>query len=80
MSIGKYVAAAVMGTTLLISGCAGRHYYYTDGYARDRHYWNHQEERAYRRYLAERHERYRAFRSLDHNRQNDYWRWRHEHH
>jgi len=46
---------------------------------RDYHRWNRVEDRRYRAYLAERHERYLAFRRANRQRQIAYWRWRHDH-
>ena len=82
----KFLAAVVLGATVFIagitSGCATRQPYYNrpyyDRYGLDQHRWDRNEELAYRRYMAERRERYRQFQRLNQQRQNDYWRWRHE--
>lgn len=41
--------------------------------------WNSNEDDAYRRWLKERHKSYVMFDKLDHKRQEEYWKWRHEH-
>jgi hypothetical protein len=45
----------------------------------DYHRWNRAEDRRYRAYLAERHQRYLAFQRASRQRQIAYWRWRHDH-
>jgi hypothetical protein len=45
----------------------------------DYHRWDRAEDRRYRAYLAERHQRYLAFQRASRQRQIAYWRWRHEH-
>jgi type III secretory pathway component EscR len=53
---------------------------YYDGDKKDYHEWNEHENRAYRRWLEERHERdNREFTRLKREQQREYWRWRHEH-
>ena len=49
-----------------------------DPYRRDYHNWNHDEQRAYREYLAERHRAYTAYRRQRMAERRAYWRWRHE--
>jgi hypothetical protein len=46
---------------------------------RDYHTWNHSEDQEYRKWLDDRHERYRAYDQLNADQQQEYWRWRHEH-
>ena len=43
----------------------------------DYHVWDENEDRAYRRYLSERHEDYRDYGKLTHEKQTEYWEWRH---
>ncbi|MGA8224286.1 MAG: hypothetical protein WB780_21755 [Candidatus Acidiferrales bacterium] len=45
----------------------------------DYHNWDDHEDRAYRGYLTERHEKYREYSKQNHKRQNEYWNWRHSH-
>jgi hypothetical protein len=53
---------------------------YYDAQRRDYHEWNEHENRAYRRWAEERHEReVREFNRLNRQQQRDYWRWRHQH-
>lgn len=49
---------------------------YYDKRHRDYHTWDGNEDRAYQRYQAERHER-RAFVELSSRQQSVYWNWRH---
>ena len=44
---------------------------------RDYHRWNDGEEQVYRSYLAQQHQEYREYRTLDRPQQNAYWTWRH---
>lgn len=46
---------------------------------RDYHNWDDCEDRAYRGFLAERHETYREYNRQNHKMQKAYWNWRHEH-
>jgi hypothetical protein len=59
-------------------GCSGE-VRIRDEYHGDWHTWNNNEDRAYRRYLSEKHEDYRDFNRLNHDEQGDYWNWRHSH-
>ncbi|HLK47129.1 MAG TPA: hypothetical protein VKT49_03280 [Bryobacteraceae bacterium] len=52
---------------------------YYDAQRRDWHQWNQNEDQAYRRYLDERHERYRDYGRMNKKQQRDYWEWRHNH-
>jgi hypothetical protein len=45
---------------------------------RDYHVWNHDEDVAYRQYLAERHRRYLTYERQRRAERLAYWRWRHE--
>jgi heat shock protein HspQ len=70
--------AAMAASAPWAGGCATRVGYYD----RDHHvyhYWNENEDRAYRSYLAERHEDYREFSRLADDEQRSYWQWRHDH-
>ncbi len=51
---------------------------YYDREHNDYHNWDEREVNAYRRWQQETRER-REFGKLDHKRQAEYWRWRHEH-
>src|ERR1700733_12525961 len=50
-----------------------------DSHHRDYHNWDDHEDRAYRRYLAEKHYEYREYQKQNHRRQEAYWSWRHSH-
>lgn len=52
---------------------------YYDKDAHDYHTWNAQEDRAYRVYLGEQHQNYREFRKTKPAKQQEYFKWRHEH-
>lgn len=54
-----------------------RRYYDRQGH--DYHVYNSQEDRAYRIYLGEQHREYREFHRVNRSRQQQYFRWRHEH-
>jgi lipopolysaccharide export LptBFGC system permease protein LptF len=45
----------------------------------DYHNWDANEDRAYRRYLSEKHENYEDYGKLSKDKQTDYWEWRHTH-
>ena len=82
-TVGALTLAAAIGGSVLFptpalaeSGVVIRFY---DRDHRDYHHWNRVEDRRYRAYLAERHERYLAFRRASRQRQIAYWRWRHDH-
>ncbi len=70
--------AAACASTALGTGCVAGVGLYDPVY-HDRHRWDDREDRAYRRYLSDREEKYGAFRSRSADDQRDYWRWRHEH-
>jgi hypothetical protein len=46
---------------------------------RDYHNWNDREDHAYRGYLVERHQTYRAYNDQRARDQRNYWKWRHNH-
>jgi hypothetical protein len=52
---------------------------YHDREHNDDHEWNDGEDRAYRRFLEEKHRTYREFRRLKEKERQEYWHWRHEH-
>ena len=76
--IDSLLAAALVVVPVFGTGCAARVRVY-DSYHSDYHYWNDREDRAYRRYLSERHEEYRELSKRKAEEQRDYWNWRHEH-
>src|SRR5205823_6118211 len=59
---------------------ANRVVVYEDRINDDRHEWNESEDRAYRRYLDENHHKYRDFAKANRREQENYWKWRHNHH
>jgi hypothetical protein len=46
---------------------------------RDYHNWDDREDRAYRRYLVERHRSYQTYQRQHYKVQRHYWNWRHSH-
>jgi len=76
------LAAAIGGSVLFPAPALARSAVVIRVYDRDHrdyHRWNRDEDHRYRAYLAERHRRYVAFQRANRRRQNEYWRWRHEH-
>lgn len=57
----------------------GRERRYYDREHRDYHAWDAREDAAYRRWRAERHEKYVEYERLKAKEQERYWHWRHEH-
>jgi len=45
----------------------------------DYHKWNTDEQKAYRHYLEERHDAYRAYSKARAKERLEYWKWRHQH-
>jgi hypothetical protein len=86
--VGKYVVH--VGAGLILTGLMGtiaprtteaqsvdvRVY---DSHHHDYHNWDDHEDRAYRRYLAEKRYEYREYQKQSHRRQEAYWSWRHSH-
>src|ERR1700761_6730660 len=50
-----------------------------DSHHHDYHNWDDREDRAYRRYLTEKHYEYVEYQKQQHRRQEAYWKWRHHH-
>jgi hypothetical protein len=82
-TFGALTLAAAIGGSVLFptpalakSSVAIRFY---DNDHHDYHRWDRAEDRRYRAYLAERHQRYLAFQRASRQRQIAYWRWRHVH-
>lgn len=84
--MSRYLMALLLGTSLLAPVAVRaddrnrqeRRYY--DRSHRDYHVWNNDEDRAYRRYLEENHRTYHSWTKTKRNEQDQYWKWRHEHH
>jgi hypothetical protein len=76
------LAAAIGGSVLFPASALAKSSvvirFYDNGH-RDYHRWDRAEDRRYRAYLAERHQRYLAFQRASRQRQIAYWRWRHLH-
>ncbi len=52
---------------------------YVDSKHHDRHEWNDDEDKMYRRYMDEHHRKYVEFKKLNRKDQDAYWEWRHTH-
>jgi hypothetical protein len=52
---------------------------YHDRERNDDHEWNNREDRAYQKWLDEKHHAKREFAKLKNKEQREYWKWRHEH-
>jgi len=48
-------------------------------FTRDYHNWDAKEDEAYRHWLETKHEAYLEYEKLDRKRQEEYWKWQHEH-
>jgi hypothetical protein len=75
----RILSAFLLGAALLtqVAAAADKRYYDKEG--KDYHVHNNQEDRAYRLYLEEQHQQYRAFDRQKQAQQQQYFRWRHEH-
>ena len=80
--IKQILSTAGLAASLALSvgsfGCASRVRVY-DEYHSDYHYWDRNEQFAYRNYWNERHEPYRDYNKLNKDEQRNYWNWRHDH-
>lgn len=80
--IPRFMASSLLAATMIVpvvsAGCAARVRYYDAGY-RDYHRWDAREDRAYRRYCDERHERSRDWKEPNERERGDSWKWRHDH-
>jgi len=78
-------AAWIMGVALLAPAAMKaddrddhpKRYYDSD--RKEWHEWNDREERAYRRWLTEKHREYHDWAKANRDEQREYWRWRHDH-
>jgi ribulose kinase len=52
---------------------------YHDKDRNDDHEWNDREDRAYQKWLEEKHKAKHEFAKLKDKEQREYWKWRHEH-
>jgi hypothetical protein len=84
----RYVSGLILTVALVASGSivaaatpqeAGSQVRIYDSSHHDYHNWDDREDHAYRGYLTDHHQDYRAFDKQSHKQQNDYWNWRHQH-
>jgi hypothetical protein len=77
------LAAAIAAPTAIIAGPrpqeAAVQVRVYDRDHRDYHNWDDHEDRAYRRYLTERHRTYVEYHRQHYRAQRHYWNWRHSH-
>ena len=72
-------AAIAAGGSVVLAGTPQEHVRVYDPGHKDYHNWDDREDHAYRRYLKDRHEEYRAYAKLKEKQQREYWEWRHSH-
>ena len=72
------ILAATLASGALGAACVAR-VGYCDTVHRDDPLWDDRDDRVYRHFLSERHEKHRDWESLSAVDQNEYWRWRHDH-
>ena len=84
----RYVSALFLAAALVASGTsvaaakpqeAGVQVRIYDSGHHDYHNWDDREDHAYRGYLTDHHQDYRAFDKQNQKQQNNYWNWRHQH-
>jgi hypothetical protein len=73
-----FTAPAVLPAAQVRAGVTIGHGRVYDRAHHDYHVWNSGENRAYRKYLAERHLRYVRYARQRRVQQSAYWQWRHE--
>ena len=77
LAVAIFAPAAVMGAARPQGASVQVRVYDRDH--RDYHNWDDHEDRAYRGYLVERHQTYRAYNDQRARDQRNYWKWRHNH-
>jgi hypothetical protein len=81
----RYASSILLGAMLLspvaFSGCAARGSIRVyDASYRDYHRWDNDEAVYYQRWEVETRREHREFRERHSDEQQDYWKWRHNHH
>jgi hypothetical protein len=71
------IAPVAMAPISLIADDHPKRYHDKDH--NDDHEWNDREDRAYNKWLEEKHYAHRTFDKLKSKEQREYWKWRHEH-
>jgi len=79
MILSAFIVGAILFTPAAMSAKDNHDKRYYDNTGRDYHTWNSQEDRAYRIYLGEQHQKYRQFQKEKPAQQQEYFKWRHEH-
>jgi len=78
-----FLAAAIVAPAAVVAEAkaqeAGVQVRIYDRDHRDYHNWDDHEDRAYRRYLAERRREYVEYNGQNSRDQRNYWKWRHNH-
>jgi ribulose kinase len=84
----RYLKVALLGTALMapvatapapLRAADDQPRRYHDKEHHDDHEWNDREDRAYQKWLEEKHHAKRDFAKLKAKEQREYWKWRHEH-
>ena len=83
----RFLQVALLGAALMAAVAAPNALKADDDHAvryhdkehHDDHEWNDREDRAYQRWLEEKHHVKRDFARLKDKEQREYWKWRHEH-
>lgn len=73
-----FLAAALVASPVVFSGCAAHARYYDDEY-HDYHPWNHDEVVYYQRWEVDTHREHRDFDRRSDEEKREYWKWRHNH-
>jgi len=84
----RYLTTFLLGATLCLpvaaplavyAGGHGHDKRYYDAEHKDYHYWNAQEDRAWRHWLEVNHHAYHEWAKANRREQREYWAWRHDH-
>ena len=84
----RYLQVALLGTALMapvaivpaaLNAADDQPRRYHDKEHKDDHEWNDREDRAYQKWLEEKHHAKHEFAKLKAKEQREYWKWRHEH-
>jgi ribulose kinase len=83
----RFLQVALLGTALMAAVATGPAVLraddhparYHDREHNDDHEWNSREDRAYQKWLEEKHHARHNFAKLKAKQQREYWKWRHEH-
>jgi hypothetical protein len=77
--LGAALMAAVVTVPTVLRAADDHPQRYHDKEHNDDHEWNDREDRAYQKWLEEKHHAKHEFAKLKAKEQREYWKWRHEH-